>query len=188
MLRFEPCPRPRRYGAGLHPARPRKRPREASEGITLVVGCGDLARADGGLGPALAREARWWEIPGLRVLVVEEWRFELASELATADRLLLLCAEDRCGTPQWRVPGAPARSGAGWQQAGPQALLTLVEDLCGRLPEVRILAMPGRLFERGREVSSTGQRSLETARGMLRRALASPGLLEAPERKEAFPC
>lgn len=151
--------------------------------MTLVVGCGNPLRRDDGLGPRLAREAGWWGLPGVRVLVVQGWLPELATELAAADRVLLLDAEDRCGTPQWTTPGPAATDRTGWHRQGPETLLALAQELCGRLPEVRVLSLPGRDFGCGEDCSPTGQRTLQTARGMLRRALTmTPASADAAER------
>jgi len=141
----------------------------------LLIGIGNPARGDDGLGPALA-EALAGE-PGLEAIAVFQLQVEDALLLAGRPAVLFVDA------------ARPGHAGEGVQLQGidaqpdpapishalrPQALLAVARDVLGlTLPPAALLAIEGEQFGLGEGLSAAAVTRLPTAQTLARDWLAS---------------
>ena len=109
-----------------------------------ILGIGNEARGDDGLGPAVVGRVASTET--LQTQVVSQLTAELAESLATADRVLFVDASVAADRMELRtIAPRPAR-GVG-HALSPEGLLELTGRVFGRSPEGWLLSIPGRSFD-----------------------------------------
>jgi hydrogenase maturation protease len=128
----------------------------ATPGGILVVGYGNELRGDDGVGPHVAREIERRELPGVRTLVLHQLTPELAAEIAEADGVIFVDAqqvetENEIAVSELRPAEAPSVMS---HACNPQCLLAMAQLLYERAPAAWLVAVPGHSFEIGSGISS----------------------------------
>lgn len=154
---------------------------------TLVLGWGNPARGDDGLGPALVDLlAGSQECGAAEQLTVEsdyQLQIEDAAELARHDRVVFVDADRRGEEPFSCRRLGPAEGGLSFtsHSVSPGALLALARDLFGRQPEAWMVGIRGYRFGGFDEgLSPEAEANLGRAAEFLRCALRQGSFAEVP--------
>jgi hydrogenase maturation protease len=121
----------------------------------LVIGFGNEWRGDDGVGPEVARRIEASQLPGVRVLVVQQLVPELAEALSVVERAFFV---DACVGPQpSAIAVEPLMEDCAISLAthisSPHALLTLSRISYGRSPRAWLVTIEGTRFEPGESLS-----------------------------------
>jgi hydrogenase maturation protease len=134
---------------------------------TLMLGWGNPARGDDGLGPALVEtlQAEAGARDDIEWLIVHQLEPELTLDLAGRARVLLVDASEDAAPPFDVAPVAPARDAMpGTHAMGPPALLRAYELVhAAPPPPCVLLAIRGESFDLGETLSEAGARNLRAA-------------------------
>lgn len=123
----------------------------------LLIGYGNPARGDDGLGPAIAAAAEAWAVPGVTV----ESAYQLAVEDAAAvtEHGVVIFADAAVSGPEpfsfEPVAGDP-QANFGSHSVEPGAVMALARDLFGAETRAYVLAVRGYRFDLFSEVLSDG--------------------------------
>jgi hydrogenase maturation protease len=126
----------------------------------LLIGYGNPARGDDGLGPALAREIAARDPGGVTI----EWPYHLqvedAATIAAHDLVVFADADATGPAPFTCRPVEPA-GGPSWttHALAPAAVLALARDVFDATPAAVLLGVRGYDFEAFRETLSPGARA-----------------------------
>lgn len=153
--------------------------------VTLVIGFGNMLRADDAVGPMAAE--RLGEIYAdqidrhVRVLSRQTLTPELAADIAEADRVIFLdaSAESEAGEIiQKQVSANTASSVAMVHFLDPQGLLCWAKQLYGCSPEATLITVGGESFHFGvRELTATAEAALDEMVKLARRWIERGALL-----------
>lgn len=116
---------------------------------TLLLGWGNPARGDDGLGPALAGMVAGERLEGLTVDSDYQLQIEDAAEVARHERVVFVDA-DRSGPEPFSCRRLwPTESGLSFtsHSVSPGALLSLTRELFGREPEAWLVGIRGYQFD-----------------------------------------
>ncbi|MCP3904612.1 MAG: hydrogenase maturation protease [Planctomycetes bacterium] len=125
----------------------------------LLIGYGNPARGDDGLGPAVAEAIASRGLHGVTV----EWPFHLqvedAATIAAHDLVVLVDADTECEAP-YAVRRIEPAGGPSWttHTLAPPAVLALARDVFGATPPAVLIGVRGYEFEAFHEGLSTGAR------------------------------
>lgn len=150
----------------------------------VVLGCGNPSRGDDALGPALMeRVGRWIRLhPGGGVEAVEDFQFQVEHALDLVDRDLALFVDARegGGTAVSLERVLPAVDPSFTTHAlSPAAVLQAFRQVQRREPPPAfVLAVRGRAFDLGEDLSPEARQNLEAAWGLLERLLERPSPAE----------
>ena len=130
----------------------------------LVIGYGNVLRADDGIGPAVAEEVESLALTGVRVLIVHQLTPELVVDLA--DAWLAVFVDAASGTEPITVVrlDAQATSSAMTHVYEPRGLLALCKVAYGRSPEAWLVTAAGAEFGFHEGLSVAGLRNARKAR------------------------
>jgi hydrogenase maturation protease len=144
---------------------------------TLVIGFGNRWRCDDGLGPAAADAIQLWQIPGVRVVTVQQLVPELIDEIKWADLILFVDAMVGHGSAfaTTAVTAANDPSFCGHHQS-PASLLALLQSLEGCAPEAWLLQIAAHSFEHGDRLTNLATANLQAALAWARHWLANEQL------------
>jgi hydrogenase maturation protease len=129
---------------------------------TLLVGCGNTLRSDGGAGVRAAEELSR-KIPEADLLLRQELQMELAETIAQYDDVFFL---DASGTGEREVRAArvvPDRSvlNTGSHSCSPGALLALCRTLYRSMPaRTTLVTIPAESFAVGEELTAFSRRKV----------------------------
>lgn len=150
---------------------------------TLILGWGNPARQDDGLGPALVSILADRSIDGLTVDTDYQLQIEDAADVARYDRVVFVDA-DRSGPEPFSCRRLePSTSGLGFSSHSvpPGALLALTRDLFHRQPEAWLVGIRGYEFDRLHEgLSSRAVENLSATAVYLTSSLGSGRLEKIP--------
>jgi hydrogenase maturation protease len=135
------------------------------DGIVLVIGYGNMLRADDGVGPRVAMAAASWEWPGLTAMAVPQLTPELAEPLAAAELAIFVDARLAGGEGAVEVlplapSGSPGRLG---HASDPRSLLALSREIYGRSPRSWLVTVPTADLSLGEGLSLIAERGAEEA-------------------------
>ena len=155
---------------------------------TLVLGWGNPARGDDGLGPALIEALAEMELPGVATDTDFQLQVEDAAEVARYRRVIFVDA-DRAGREpfSWRrLEPAKQKINFSTHSVAPAAVLALAAELFQARPEAWLLGVRGYRFDEFEEqLSGRASKNLEAATEFLRTTVqADNTALEA----EGMPC
>ncbi|MDI9629843.1 MAG: hydrogenase maturation protease [Acidobacteriota bacterium] len=153
-------------------------------GGTLVLGWGNPARRDDGLGPAFAEGVAGFALPAVAAESPYQLEVEYAAEVARYERVLFADADRSGPAPFWVRRLAPASIAPSFSShsIAPGAVLALARDLFGAAPEAWLLGIRGYEFEDFREgLSPAARTNLDAALAYAARTLGSGVLEEYPE-------
>ncbi|HID24315.1 MAG TPA: hydrogenase maturation protease [Planctomycetaceae bacterium] len=153
----------------------------------LLIGYGNPARADDGLGPALAEWFERLDLPGVTVEADYQLTVEDAAEAACHDLVLFADASLNGPEPFWIRRLEPATRGVGFSSHGvqPEAVLALARDLFGAEPEGYLVGIRGYDFSMFRSaLTEKAQENLAAAAAYLESALRNSTSLRATECTE----
>jgi hydrogenase maturation protease len=141
----------------------------------LLLGFGNPARGDDGLGPALCREAASWRLPGLTVECDYQLGIEDAVDLSQHRAVIFADAAASGPEPFGFRPLRPARSlSFSSHAASPGEVLLLCRRLFRAAPKATLLSIRGYDFGHFCErLSPRAGRNLEQALRFLRQHLQS---------------
>ncbi|NOX54366.1 MAG: hydrogenase maturation protease [Planctomycetes bacterium] len=142
----------------------------------LLIGYGNPARADDGLGPALAEWFERLSLPRLTVDADYQLTVEDAAEAARHDVVLFADASLNGPEPFWIKRLEPATAGVGFSSHGvqPEAVLALARDLFQAEPEGYLVGIRGYDFSMFRSVlTPKAQENLAAAAAYLESALTN---------------
>lgn len=131
----------------------------------VVIGYGNELRGDDGAGRHVARAVRELNLPGVKVVDVQQLVPEIVDEIASADLVLFV---DASANPEPRgfqiLPLAPEEPRASLGHGSdPRWLLALTRLLHGRAPTACLLAVASSNLELGEGLSLLCQRAVEEA-------------------------
>src|SRR4030042_264457 len=132
----------------------------------LLIGFGNPARADDGLGPALAEIIESKNIPAVTVEADYQLAIEDSSQIAENDIVIFADASANCGEPFSFEPLTARESGSfSSHSVEPAEVMALAENLFGSKASGFILAI------RGYEFDQFGASLTEKAKANLRKAV-----------------
>lgn len=148
----------------------------------LLIGYGNPLRRDDGAGATVARAVQRRQVPGLRVLVVQQLTPELAEGIAQARFVVFVDARAAAPTESaartaLQPEDEPPTLG---HKSDPRHLLALARVLCGSCPPAWLVTVPGRDFGLGQGLSRTARRGVAAALDEIARLVE--GLLDAGKR------
>jgi hydrogenase maturation protease len=155
----------------------------------LVIGYGNPARRDDGLGPALAEAVRELRLPGVDVDADYQLTVEDAAAAAEHDVVVFADAA-QAGPEPFSFRRVEPVGGLGFSSHGcePAGVMALARDLFGARAKGYILGIRGYDFGQFREgLTERAESNLAAARDFLRQVLAAGGFEEAARRGEAGP-
>ena len=140
----------------------------------LLIGYGNPARGDDGLGPALAELFERSDLPGLTVDADYQLTVEDAAEAARHDVVVFVDASLNGPEPFWIKRLEPAAGGVGFSSHGvqPEAVLALARELFGAQPEAYLVGIRGYDFRMFRSaLTPKARQNLAAAADHLQKAL-----------------
>lgn len=148
----------------------------------LVVGCGNELRGDDGAGRAVADRIGALSLPGVTVRSVIQLVPELVTDMATADRVVFVDADQGASSLAIQSigighdsgdSGGPDRSGSLTHHTSPEALLELAAAIGLRVPpQVEQLSIPAIGFDLGTSLSAVTAAGVEEAVQLIRERAA----------------
>lgn len=143
-------------------------------GGTVVLGWGNTARGDDGLGPLLAAHVEAMALPD--VTVVEDWQLQIehALDIAGADLVLFVDAARDGPAPFGFREAGPARVATPFSHAlSPEAVLAVFERVNGeKAPPSFVLGVRGDRFELGTGLGTEAEERLTAAKIFVVRLMA----------------
>ena len=135
----------------------------------LVIAYGNCLRGDDGVGPAAGDAVLSWNMPGVRVLIVQQLVPELIEELKHAARVLFIDAARNVSGPYSSsiVQLQKSRRPLGHHET-PANLLALLYDLEGRAPRAWLLSIAAVSFDHGQQLSNTAADNMNEALAWVR--------------------
>ena len=142
---------------------------------TLVLGWGNPARGDDGIGPAIVTALAAANLESVDVAVDYQLQIEHAADLAGYERVIFVDADrsGRCSVCFGRLTASHHRPAYTSHALQPAAVLGLAEDLFGDAPEAWLLAVGGESFGLGERLSPGARQRVEQAGAFLETALRS---------------
>ncbi len=145
----------------------KKRTEEPARRI-LVLGIGNPGRGDDGLGPELVDRIERAALPGVDTDANYQLNVEDALACSAHDLVVFVDASNDGPEPYSFTEIAPAREIAfTTHELAPASVLALCEDLYGRRPEARLLAVRGCEWDIGDGLSPRATRNLAEAEAFL---------------------
>jgi hydrogenase maturation protease len=147
----------------------------------VVIGYGNTLRGDDGAGPAAAEAVAELELPGVRVLAVQQLTPELAECIAGA-RMAVFVDASAEQAERVTVESAPPRQGAETlgHVSDPGALLALAWALHGASPPAWLVRVPVTSFQFGESLSARASRGVTEAARAIARLLQEFGITRSP--------
>ncbi|NVK20370.1 MAG: hydrogenase maturation protease [Methylocystaceae bacterium] len=136
---------------------------------TLVIGYGNPARQDDGLGPALAERIVRMNLPGVDVEIDYQLNVEHCDGLSAYEQVIFIDAHMDGVVPfSFLEVAAGAPSGLSSHSVSPQTIVYLAKQLFGAAPTFYVLAIAGYLFDQIEEkLSSRAVENLNAAETFL---------------------
>lgn len=109
----------------------------------LVIGYGNMLRADDGVGPRVVEAVESLRLPGVRTLTCQQLSPEHAEPISKAETVVFVdAAVDSPAEVQWRplVPSDSSQLMA--HAADPRTMLALARDVFGHTPKAWWLTIP----------------------------------------------
>lgn len=135
-------------------------------GCTLVIGYGNPARGDDGLGPAFIERLAAMALPGIEARSDYQLRVEDALEIGRFDRVIFVDAalDESAPYRHHSLDEAAPPMVLDTHQLSPQALMHLARTLFGVTTAASVLAIRGYQFEPFREsLSEQAEQNLNAA-------------------------
>ena len=130
---------------------------------TLVIGYGNLLRGDDGVGPFLAEKVRALNLPEVEVRALQQLQVEIAEDLRSYRRVLLIDASDGGPEVDFRRVAPSATEAATTHFLSPGLLSSLCSTLYGFEPDLTVCTIRGDIFELKDGLSSDVLRRAEFA-------------------------
>ncbi len=146
----------------------------------VILGYGNPSRGDDALGPALMeRVERWINLhPGAGVEAVEDFQLQVEHALDLVDRDLALFVDAKEGgeAAVTLAPVLPSADASFTTHAiSPSAVLHAFREVQrSEPPQAFVLAVRGRSFELGEDLSPEARQNLDVAWGLLEKLLENP--------------
>ena len=141
----------------------------------LLIGYGNTARGDDGLGPALVRALAARRLPGVTVRCAHQLAVEDCADLGGYDIVVFCDASIRGAEPYFfRATAQPraAEPGVSSHHVDPDPVAALARTLYGSASRCFVLGVRGYAFDDyGEQLSPQAQSNLAQAERFLRRAL-----------------
>lgn len=149
----------------------------------LVIGYGNPARRDDGLGPAFAEAVEALGLPGVAVASDYQLNIEDAAEVARHDAVVFADASLTDPAPCRMRRVGPGEEGSFTSHSvEPEAVMALAQRLFGARTQGYVLGIRGYDFDGfGERLSEGARRNLAAAVAFFRRALDAPSLDVAAE-------
>jgi hydrogenase maturation protease len=131
----------------------------------LILGYGNPARQDDGLGPAAAESIERLALGGVTTSAAYQLMIEDASAAAECDLVIFIDAAKSGPVPFSIDRVAPARSVSPFvsHAVAPEFILGLCRDLYGRAPNGLLIGIRGYRFGYGERLTNRAQANLEQA-------------------------
>ena len=141
----------------------------------MILACGNPARGDDALGPALLDRLR---PPPAGVELLEDYQLMLehALDLAGRERVLFVDADAAC-RPPYRLEPVPESAAVPFSShsLSPGAVLAVYRQVTGQAPPPAwVLGVRGQAFELGQGLSPAARAHLDAAERQARQWLAGP--------------
>ncbi len=137
---------------------------------TLVIGYGNVLRADDGLGAAVVEQVDRQDWPGVETRVVQQLHVELIEEMLRFDRIVLVDAGAGGGEISLqRVTASSANGLSSSHHVGPGLLVGLARRLYGKEPAVFLCRVPGESFALREGLSGAALRRVPEAVRVIQR-------------------
>jgi len=147
-----------------------------AKAAVLLIGYGNPARGDDGLGPRCLELMQSGQ-QGHRVDTITDYQLQVehALDLMHRRQVIFIDASITVGSAFRLTPVHPARDNSYTSHAmSPAAVLAVYEQICDQaLPEVNLLSIQGYEFEFGTPISARAQENLHQAVSFLRQLMGS---------------
>jgi hydrogenase maturation protease len=144
---------------------------------TLVIAYGNRLRGDDGIGPAAGEAVASWQIPGIKVVIVQQLVPELIAEMKHAERVLFVDAviADYCNGAFAcaLLEHAKTPRPLGHHET-PRNLLAMLREVEGAAPTAWMVTIAGSAFDHGEQMSEIAAKNLRAALAWIRTWLTEP--------------
>jgi hydrogenase maturation protease len=122
---------------------------------TLVIGIGNPLRGDDGVGPMIANQIAWQQLPGVEAITVHQLVPELAEKLSQFPIVILIDALQctNLDAPVLRRIAGEAPASQFSHQLSPTQLLEMAKTVSGRAPDAWLLTVPVSHLDVGEKLS-----------------------------------